>query len=201
MKKGKILAVFILGVMAVLVLAACGKDTKVPEELFGTWVSETDLKEAVEGKGGIEVGDNTELLAKDYVIFNRDYTYEIRIVLEDDFIDLLTESYTESMYAALMSESNNDREAAEALMMEKYGMTVTEWAAQEAEKKRVTESAGTFYVVGNRIVYNAVYSRGNSSYNIYSLEDGVLTLTTEEEYEVVEYIGNTAVYTKVKDAE
>ncbi len=167
MKRGNKLAALILVLVTALSMAACGKGTKVPEkvpeELFGTWVTEVDWTEVIERNYEIEVDDNTELHVKSYITFDRDNTYDLKIVPADDYRHFL------------------NRESGDPIMID----------------------TGSFYVTGNRIIYNAVHSWGNSSYNIYSLEDGVLTLIAEEDMEIAEYkfIGNTAVYTKVKDAE
>ncbi|MBD5461221.1 MAG: hypothetical protein HDR26_09830 [Lachnospiraceae bacterium] len=189
MKKVRKLVVSLLAL--VMVLSMCGCGGKSGGDVVGTWSLEYDLSNALAGEMGEEYADfNSTLMMKMMFEFNEDGTF--RIYTEEDSFVANFEKWVEefvafsvdSMYDSLKEESGLEKEDADAMFEQVYGMGIEaflrEYIASELDAKSLAQemsTSGKYETSGDKL-YMAEGSESidKNSYDVFTVNGDVMKL-------------------------
>ncbi len=160
------------------------------KNIIGTWETEWDMSEAMADEMGDEFADFESTLVVSLLFdFNEDGTYKIYLNEEkfkasiSDWIDDLCDFAVEKMYDTFETESGVDRETADSLIYEQYGMTIDEMMRQQIDLLfnvdafiASIETKGNYETKGNKLFLGDGDEVDRSRYDIFSVTGDTLKL-------------------------
>lgn len=211
-KLSKVVALLLVLAMA-FSLCACGNSAK---KLYGTWSTDIDLTEALAEEMGDDFADfDAEFGITLYMDFNEDGTVKAYID-EDEFaadmdvwMQELVAFAVEMMYAEFENQGV-DRESADALLEEQFGMPLDQYMLEMMQDSMDIESMasemesnGVFEAKGNKL-YIAEDEIDKNTYDIFTVEGDTLTIDmaegaeTSDMFDDLEGIDYPFTFTKVQ---
>ena len=182
MKKiSKVMAVIMV---IVFTLSLCGCGNGSGKSIVGTWGIEWDMSELMAD----EMGDSS-LVVLLLFDFNEDGTFKMYLDEEkfrsniNNWIDDLCDYAVEKTYEMFETESGVDRETADALINEEYGMTVQEMMRQQIDLLfnidsfiESVETNGIYETKGNKLYMANGGEIDKNKYDVFTITGDTLKL-------------------------
>ena len=205
MKKTSRIVAFVMSVVMVLALCACGDNAY--KQIEGSWVCDLDVTEVMnnELESSLDVDDidsgDVSLVFPVELIFNADRTYHFVYDQEkiaesfETYIDWLCVWVTDYMMEMMVDETGYSAELIDAVFESEYGMTLAEYVVAMMEEsidldtlfaESQMEVSGYYKVEDNKLYLSSTTEFDDDSYLTYLISDNTLS--------IVEVVGEHEVF-------